>query len=151
MRSKKVVLGLMMTALIAAGCSSSDSNTAGGPATSASPKTPGGTTGTSSGGGGQCSPNGTSLSIQAQNISFSTDCLAAPAGQAFTIQFDNMDAGIPHNIAIVGAGGSDLFTGDVVTGPTVTTYNVEALAAGTYEFHCNVHPSQMQGTFVVSG
>lgn len=151
MRSKKIALALVTAALIGAGCSSSNSNTAGGPATSASAKTPGGTTGSSGGGAAQCSPNGTSLSVQAQNIAFSTDCLAAPAGQPFTIQFNNMDAGVPHNIAIVGTGGSDLFTGDVVTGPTVTTYNVDALAAGTYEFHCNVHPSQMHGTFVVSG
>ena len=39
--------------------------------------------------------------------------------------------------------------GQIVIGPTTVTYHVVALVAGTYYFHCDVHPTAMQGTFVV--
>jgi plastocyanin len=104
------------------------------------------------GGGGNnpatCSPGGTKLSITAQNISFDKDCLAAPADQAFTIAFDNKDANVPHNLAIVD-GSNKLFSGEVITGTKSTTYQVKGLPAGTYQFHCDVHPGQMTGTFIV--
>jgi hypothetical protein len=40
------------------------------------------------------------------------------------------------------------FAGDLVTGPATATYDVPAIPAGTYFFHCDVHPTQMFGTFV---
>jgi len=42
-----------------------------------------------------------------------------------------------------------LFQGQIVIGRTTVTYHVGALVAGTYYFHCDVHPTAMQGTFVV--
>ncbi|HEU4673872.1 MAG TPA: cupredoxin domain-containing protein [Candidatus Limnocylindrales bacterium] len=69
------------------------------------------------------------------------------AGTAFGLVFENRD-GAPHNVAIASDGGfsSVVFRGDVVTGSTVT-YQVPALAAGTYWFRCDVHPD-MTGTLV---
>ncbi|HEX8098656.1 MAG TPA: cupredoxin domain-containing protein, partial [Actinomycetota bacterium] len=84
--------------------------------------------------------------LMAKNISFDKNCLAAPANKPFSIRFTNEDAGVPHNVAILSSG-KELFTGEIVTGPKTSTYRVEALPAGTYEFHCDVHPS-MKGTFV---
>jgi plastocyanin len=101
-----------------------------------------------------CTPSGTSLQISAKDTKFSTDCLAAPAGQAFTIHFDNMDP-LAHNVAVYSAdpmedkNAKTLFKGDLVTGPKMTDYSVSALTAGTYHFHCDVHPTQMYGAFVV--
>jgi len=90
--------------------------------------------------------------VMAMESVFDADCLAAPAGKPFEIVFDNMDAGIPHNVAIYtdeGAG-TPLFVGEVFNGPDVVTYDVPALDAGTYFFRCDVHPTTMTGTFVVA-
>jgi plastocyanin len=97
-----------------------------------------------------CSPNGTKLSITAFDGKFNKDCLAAPANQAFTIDFDNLDRGIPHNVAIYEDESAEktLFKGDLVDGPGKTTYSVPALQPGTFFFRCDPHPD-MKGTFIV--
>jgi nitrite reductase (NO-forming) len=99
-----------------------------------------------------CAPSGRELHVMAMNSVFDTDCLAAPAGKPFTIVFDNQDPSIPHNLSIYTDDGAteSLFTGDIVTGPDVITYRVDALEAGTYFFRCDIHPTTMTGTFVVA-
>src|SRR6266581_4525879 len=104
---------------------------------------------------GTCSPAGTDLHLTAKNTAFDTKCLAAPANQSFTIDFDNQDAGVPHNVEIYTdqnatkrLGGATGAT-DTITGPATTAYHVGALPAGTYFFRCDVHPTAMFGTFVV--
>ncbi len=99
-----------------------------------------------------CSPSGTSLSITASERKFDKDCLAAPTGQAFTLAFDNKDAGTNHNIVILKSHtdtGQPLFRAPLIQGAKVETLNVPGLAAGDYAFHCEVHPSAMSGSFVV--
>jgi plastocyanin len=98
-----------------------------------------------------CAPKGTKLSIASTNAVFSTDSLAAPAGEPFTIAFDNRDAGVPHNVSIYtdDSASQALFTGDVVSGPKKIAYEVPALDPGAYFFRCDVHPATMTGTFVV--
>ncbi len=98
-----------------------------------------------------CTPQGTALSITAQNTAFSTSCLAAPAGQAFTLAVENKDS-LAHNLAILESHEAEdvLFRGDIFQGPKTTTYEVPGLKAGTYAFHCEVHPAAMQGTFIVA-
>ena len=99
---------------------------------------------------GTCSPNGTALSIRAFDGKFDKDCLAAPANQAFTIEFNNLDRGIPHNVAIYedATASKMFFKGDLVDGPGKTTYSVPALSEGRFFFRCDPHP-EMNGTFVV--
>ncbi|HVA86675.1 MAG TPA: cupredoxin domain-containing protein, partial [Candidatus Saccharimonadales bacterium] len=79
---------------------------------------------------------------------FTETSVDAPAGQAFTIAFDNEDAGIPHNIEIKDASGASKFKGEIVTGVTTINYSIPALTAGTYTFVCDVHPN-MTGTLTV--
>jgi plastocyanin len=93
-------------------------------------------------------PTGTTLHIGAQNIQFDTDHLAAPAGQGWVLEFANNDAGVPHNVEILDATGASVFKGTIVTGPTKVSYQVPPLAAGTYRFLCDVHPT-MTGTLTV--
>jgi cytochrome c oxidase subunit II len=104
--------------------------------------------------GPTCSPSGTSLNIAAKGIKFDTSCLAAPANQAFSVTFNNQDAGVPHNFEIYTKQGGTRLGG--ATGPTdffpgvaTKTYQVGALKAGTYYFQCDVHPTAMFGTFIV--
>ncbi len=90
---------------------------------------------------------GSPLHISAQNIAFDTNHLEAPAGQAFVLEFDNNDPGIPHNVEIKDANGTSVFKGQIITGPAKASYQVPALAAGSYTFVCDVHPN-MTGTLV---
>jgi plastocyanin len=91
---------------------------------------------------------GTTLHIGAQNIQFDTDHLTAPAGQGWVLEFANNDPGVPHNVEILDATGASVFKGTIVTGPTKVSYQVPPLAAGTYRFLCDVHPT-MTGTLTV--
>ena len=102
-------------------------------------------------GGATCSPAGTSLALTAQDHKFDKDCLAVPAGQAFTIQFDNKDSD-RHNVAVLPShmATTTFFQGDIVMGPKTITYSVPALKPGTWHFHCEVHPNLMNGTFIVA-
>ena len=97
-----------------------------------------------------CKPEGTALSVAAQNEAFDKDCLAAPPSTAFKIAFNNQDSDI-HNVAIYDRDHGDkaLFKGEVIYGPKSITYSVPALPEGTYEFRCDPHPDSMIGTFIV--
>jgi plastocyanin len=99
-----------------------------------------------------CSPSGTALTITAPGLSFDKHCLAAPAGQAFTITLNNQQSGIAHNVLISQAFALDsptIFNGQPVTGPGTITYNVAPMSPGTYSFECSLHPGLMHGTFIV--
>jgi plastocyanin len=116
------------------------------PATSARPATSG--PGSAAPSPGSSAAAGPTLHISAQNIQFDTDHLEAPAGQAFMLEFDNNDPGIPHNVEIKDANGASLFKGQIITGPAKASYPIPVLAAGSYTFVCDVHPT-MTGTLTV--
>jgi plastocyanin len=91
---------------------------------------------------------GANVQIVAVNIAFQPTELTVPAGQAFTITFDNQDPGVQHNIDIFDNpdfAGEPLFAGELITGPAQVTYEVSPLQPGSYPFRCVVHPN-MVGT-----
>ena len=97
-----------------------------------------------------CSPSGTTLTITASGTKFDKDCLAAPANQAFTVNFDNKDQRT-HNLQILESHSASeaLFDAEQITGPGVKTLSVPSLRPGTFAFHCKFHPREMSGTFIV--
>ena len=92
--------------------------------------------------------SGTSIEIAALNIAFDKAELAAPADEPFRIVFANNDAGVPHNVEIKDSAGTSIFKGEIFNGVETRTYDVPALAAGSYTFICTVHPN-MAGTLTV--
>jgi plastocyanin len=112
------------------------SSTAGGPGGSGQPPASGGPG--ASGSGGPGGPGG-GIAVSAEGLKFSTAAIKAPADKPFKIDFDNKDAGILHDIAILDPKGSILFNGSDVTGPKAETYDVTPLPAGTYKFICTFH------------
>jgi plastocyanin len=86
------------------------------------------------------------VALVAKDIQFNPTKLSVPAGKPFAIAFDNQDATIQHDVQIFDnpdRTGTPLFDGALVTGVGKTTYQVVALAAGTYYFHCVVHPTMI--------
>ena len=133
---------------VAAGGAPAPSGATPAPSSSATPSgAPAPPTSTPGGGGG----SGATATLSAKNLQFSASTLTLPAGQAVTLTFTNSDAGIPHNLSIYSdaAYTTNVFKGDLVTGPASGTYNIPALAAGTYYFRCDVHPATMVGTVAV--
>ena len=136
MRSRHTVIALLLPAVVAVSWLAMTA--ARSFADSAEPKA------------GTCSPNGTALSITAFDGKFDKACLAVPANQAFTIDFNNLDRGIPHNVAIYedDTARKTLFKGELIDGPNKITYSVPALPEGRFFFRCDPHPD-MNGAFIV--
>ncbi len=86
-------------------------------------------------------PTASGLTIVIQNFKYSPSTLTVKAGDVIT--FTNMDSA-PHSI--VSDDGSSFSTGELSQGQS-TTFTAPS-AAGTYPFHCRVHPS-ITGTIVV--
>jgi len=122
MRRLTLALGMVALALVLAACGGTS---AAAPTTAPSGATAGDAT------------------IVAKDIKFQQPQVAVKAGAPLAVVFVNQD-GAPHNIKISDAAGKEVFKGDIVSNATVT-YQVPALAAGTYTFMCEVHPA-MKGT-----
>ena len=130
---KRLVLGLSLVALavVTAACSGGSGTATASPAGSAAAPP----------------AAGDGIVLVAKDIAFSPTSIAAPTDEAFQILLDNQES-VPHNVAIKDASGAVLFKGEIVTATQVTN-NIPPLAAGTYQFFCEVHPN-MTGTLTAS-
>ncbi len=159
---RKAWIVLAIGALVLGGCGGSNDNgneTASGGASTTMADMPGmtgmsGMGGEHSGHGGAetatCSPSGATVSIVASGTKFNTDCLAAPADKQFTLSYENKDS-VGHNLVFLESHTATqvMFRADIFQGPATKTFTVGPFKAGTYAFHCEVHPNVMMGTFVV--
>ena len=102
-------------------------------------------------GGGDCGQDGEIvLDIVALNTAFDPTCLIGPAGEPFTVTFENQDQGIPHNFEILPEPGGEVIAGtEVKPGVYTDELDVSALDEGSYYFQCVVHPEPMNGTLAV--
>jgi plastocyanin len=109
-----------------------------------------GTAGEGTGGGTIAVTNG-NVDLSADDLAFDASTIEAPAGEAFTITFTNLESQ-PHNVAVLTEeGGDEIVRGEVITGPDAEdVVEVPALEPGEYYFLCDVHPD-MNGTIVVEG
>jgi plastocyanin len=93
------------------------------------------------------------VALTAQNIAFDKSTITVPAGSNVVMTFNNQDTGVPHNFALYtdSTAKTRIFAGGFVTGPATVTYTFTAPAQpGTYFFRCDVHPTVMTGSFVVT-
>ncbi len=100
-----------------------------------------------------CPSHGPALSITAKDISWNTNCLAAPAGAPISISVMNKDAGIDHNFAIYDSFSQTkkFFQTGRFPGVATRTDQLPPLPRGRYYFQCDVHGPSMSGVFIVGG
>jgi plastocyanin len=106
------------------------------------------TTSTSGGGGGASST--IKLAADPSQIAFDTTSLSAKAGNV-TIDFDNPNKALGHDVCVDAAGDEELGCSKVVTGSS-TTLDLKDLKPGSYTFYCNVDSHEaagMKGTLTV--
>jgi plastocyanin len=152
MRMIRMGVAVGAIAVLLAACSS------GGTSSTSSSPTTATTTATST--SSSSAAGGTELTLTAPvgaaNTGFAEKTLSVAADTDFTIEFDNQDAGIPHNVQIfegTATTGTPAWAppGDaLVTGVDQATYEIPGLAAGTYTYDCLSHPATMVGTLTVS-
>lgn len=116
-------------------------------ATPASAETPGATATAS-----DTTPTaGGALQIAGVSSTFDVEELTAAAGTV-TIEFDNRDAGVVHNLNVfkgADAQGESVGATELEVGPVQQTLTLE-LEAGGYFYQCDAHPTTMKGTLTVT-
>ena len=147
---KFVTLGLAaMASLALVACGGGGSSSTTTPTTTEAAGGGGATT-TSSGSGGGGASSTVQLAADPSQIAFDTTSLSAKAGNV-TIDFDNPNKALGHDVCVEAAGEKELGCSKVVTGSS-TTLDLKDLKAGTYTFYCSVDSHKnagMKGTLTV--
>ena len=134
-------------ALVACGGGGSSSSTTNSTSAATPPAGGGGGGGSSSGGGATSSIK---LAADSSDLAFDADSLTSKAGNV-TIDFNNPNDAIGHDVCVEAEGDDDLGCSKVVTGSS-TTLDLKNLKAGTYTFYCDVDSHKeagMEGTLTV--
>ncbi|MFN8621440.1 MAG: plastocyanin/azurin family copper-binding protein [Chloroflexota bacterium] len=163
-RRRHLLVAGALVALLASGCASADTIKYGAPprpSAAAGASGAGGSAGSGapagSGGPGAPAPapsGGLELTTTADDpLAFHPTTLSAAPGAKVTVTYRN-DSPVPHNVAF--------FNGPDATAPRIAATDVKAGPGdvesvsftapdqpGSYFFHCDVHPDQMQGTLTV--
>ncbi len=94
-------------------------------------------------GGETTAAGGSTVSVTATDFKFDPETLTAKAGEATTFTIKN-DGAVKHNLTI-----KDLkVNADVDKGKSASQSVTPT--AGTFEYHCEYHPTQMKGELTVS-
>jgi plastocyanin len=147
MKKLALTFGLAaLTSLALVACGGSSSTSTPAPTTTAA-SSGGGGGGSSSGGGASSS---VSLAADPSQIAYTTDSLSAKAGNV-TIDFNNPNSALGHDVCVQDPNGKKLGCSQVVTGGK-TTLDLSNLKAGSYTFYCSVDSHEaagMKGTLTV--
>ena len=129
---------LIVSLLLALSCSDDDNGGEGG-----------GDGPNQTGSAGNGNANG-ELAIVAEDNLFNKEELTAPANTEVSLEFDNQDAGVLHNVSVYRSSDAQevIFRGELFPGVETRTYNFETPESGEYFFRCDVHPDTMTGTFI---
>ncbi len=131
---RRSLIALAAIALIAvAACSGSTATTAPAATAAVSAAPAGSPAASSAGGGGQ--------EVSIRNFSFNPSSVTAKVGD--TITWKNSDDA-PHTVTF-----DDASVGGSGTLNNGSTFQLTAAKAGSFPFHCKIHPS-MKGTLTVS-
>jgi len=147
MRHARFMSLAILTIVALAACTTAAPGWTYAPAPSATPPPSGAPSASAAASGGPAASGGAVVDISASGIKYEQDAVTVAAGKPFQIQFNNKDAGVPHNVTIHQGGptGPELFTSQPFNGVATRAYNIPALDAGAYSFVCTVHPT-MVGT-----
>jgi plastocyanin len=129
-----VCVAVLGVALLAAGCGGSSGGSGGSSETTAA----------ATGGGGGGGGGGDKVSLVAKDIAWDQTQLKMAAGKQVTVTVDNQDT-VEHNFTFKDANADK----DADGGQSVEV-SFTAPAAGSYEFLCKYHPTQMKGTVTVA-
>lgn len=91
------------------------------------------------------------LTLVGLNNTFDLEELAASAGSV-TIEFDNRDGGVVHNLHVYEGDDSDgesVGETDLEVGPVTQTLTMD-LQPGDHFYVCDAHPNTMSGTLTVN-
>jgi plastocyanin len=140
MRHARLLPIAILSVVILAACTTSNPGWTYVPAPSVTPAPSGVASAEPS---GSADPN--LVYISALQIKFEQTEVTVPADTSFQIEFENKDAGTPHNVAIhLGSPtGAELFKGEIFNGVATRVYTVPPLDAGAYGFICTVHPTMI--------
>src|SRR5215216_500891 len=141
------IAAVASVALVACGGGGSSSST---PSTTSEAGGGGATTTSGGGGGGGGASSTIKLAADPSQIAFDTDSLSAKAGNV-TIDFDNPNNALGHDVCVEAEGEEELGCSKVVTGQS-TTLDLKNVKPGTYTFFCNVDSHEaagMKGTLTV--
>lgn len=97
--------------------------------------------------------NSVIVNIRAMNKSFNISTITVPAGAQVTLNFDNQDSGVPHDVAFYtdSSASNNIYRSLAITGPNkITDTFIAPSTPGNYFFRCDFHPTTMTGQFIVT-
>jgi len=137
------ILGMVALALFLAGCGTTSATNTGAPTATTAPTAPAATVAPTSTPAPPTAVSGSSAAVTIQNFSFSPQVITVKVGT--TITWTDKDS-TAHTVTSV-SGPTSFNSGDLT--PSGGTFKFTFTQAGTYSYHCMIHPS-MTATVVVT-
>ncbi len=96
--------------------------------------------------------NAVTVNIAAKDTAFNMSTITVPAGAEVTVNFENEDSGVQHNIGFYQdqSASKEIYKGQPITGPNKITYTFTAPSEPGPDFcRCDTPPTAMTGQLIV--